>query len=444
MNWREKRQALERLIWETDPQAVAGVRGRLIPYLRLVAVVTRDVVQGQLRLQAMSLVYTSLLALIPFLAVTFSVLKAFGAHTLLEPMLLNFLAPLEAKGAEFARNIILFVSKMRVGVLGAVGLGLLLYVSTSLIRKVELAFNSIWQVRRGRRFVRRVGDYTTVIVIGPLLFFTALGVTASLASFKSLHGVTTFVAKALPYFLVICAYWLAYVFIPNTKVRVRSALLGASVAGVLWQSAGFAFAAFVAGSGQYRAVYASLAILILFIIWMYLSWLILLIGAAIAHYHQHPERITREPREMSTLLSNRRRERLGLLIARLIVEHYYSGRPAWTAEGLARRLQHPIYAVEQLLTAFTGNKLLARTRDNPAGYLPAAAPETIPLYDVVCVIRTAGIERGATPPDTVVDAVIEELSEATRKALAGQTWRDLVIVDVSETSVADHPRSAAN
>jgi membrane protein len=210
-------------------------------------------------------------------------------------------------------------------------------------------------------------------------------------------------------------------------VRLRSALVGATVAGVLWQSAGFAFTAFVAGSGQYRAVYASLAILIIFIIWLYLTWLTLLIGAAIAHYHQHPERVTREPREQSMLLSNRRRERLGLMLARLIGEHYYSGRTPWTAEALARRLQHPLLAVEELLAAYTAHGVLARTRDNPAAYLPACPLETVPLTDIVGVTRATGLERGPVVADSAVDTVMENLNTAAQQALAGRTWRDLVV-----------------
>ncbi len=434
MNFHKWRRTLEHFVWEINPYDQPPARAALIRYLRLAAVVTRDVVQGQLRLQAMSLVYTSLLALVPLLAVVFSVLKAFGVHNLLEPTLLNFLAPLEQKGVELTHQILQFVSKMRVGVLGTVGLGLLLYTSATLIRKVELAFNSIWHVRRGRRFVRRLGDYLAVIVIGPLFFFTALGVTASLASsvwLKPLHGFLTVAAKTVPYLLVIGGYALVYVFIPNTKVRLRSALVGATVAGVLWQTAGFAFAAFVAGSGQYRAVYASLAILIIFIIWMYLSWLILLVGAAIAHYHQHPERVTRESREQSMLLSNRRRERLGLMIARLIGEHYYSGRAPWTAEALARRTHHPLLAIEQLLAAYSVHGLLVRTRDNPAGYLPARPLETVPLSDIVRAIRSTGLERGPLPPDGVVDAVMEKLTAAAEEALAGRTWRDLVLSEAT-------------
>lgn len=435
---RAVRRHLEHFTWDTDPDAQSVPKAALIRAFRIVAVVGRDVAQGELRLQAAGLVYATLLALIPLLAVVFSVLKAFGAHDLLRPTLLNFLAPLEQTGVELTRQILQFVSRMRVGLLGTVGFGLLLYTSVFLIRKVEQALNGIWHVRRGRRLIRRLGDYLAVIVVGPLLFFLAVGFTASLSSsawLKPLHGVVTLAAKLIPYVLVISAHAMLYVFVPNTKVRIRSALVGATVAGILWQSVGFTFAAFIAGSGQYRAVYASLAILIFFVIWLYISWFIVLIGASIAHYHQHPERVTREPREAGVLLSIRRKERLGFLIARLIGARYYAGHQPWTADALARRLQQPLIAVENILAAFVAEGLILHTHDNPSVYLPKRPLETVTLSDILRVVRAAGFDRGRPPPDSTIDDVIAAIDAATERALAGRSWRDIALADDVSTAL---------
>jgi len=449
MTLTEARRALARFTWETDPHSQPRPIAALIGALRIATVVVRDVARGELRLQAMGLVYTSLLALIPLLAVVFAVLKAFGAHGLLKPMLLHFLAPLEDTGVELTRHIVAFVSKMRVGLLGTVGVGLLLYASVSLIRKIEQAFNSIWQVKRGRRWTRRLSDYFAVIVIGPLLFFMAIGVTASLSSstwLKPLAGFMSIAAKLVPYALVIGAHALAYVFIPNTRVRVRSALVGATVAGILWQSAGFALAAVVAGSGQYRVIYASLALLILFMIWLYVSWLIVLIGASIAYYHQHPERVHRQP-DSAAALSIRHRERLGLLVARRIGEHYLTGKAPWSAEQLARQLQQPLAAVEETLAAFSVAGLLVPAQHDPVVYLPRQALETVPLLDVLHAVRVHGLET-FVGKDEAVATVLDDIDAALARALAGKTWRDLALAPPLDSSaltranVALHAASA--
>lgn len=439
------RHRLAHFTWETDPLAQPRLRAAWIRVLRMIEVVARDATHGELRLQAAGLVYATLLALIPLLAVVFSVLKAFGLHDLLRPTLLNLLAPLEQTGIELTRQILDFVSRMRVGVLGAVGFALLLYTSVSLIRRIEQALNGIWHVRRSRRLIRRLSDYMAVIVIGPLLFFLAVAATASLSSsawIKPLHGVVTFGAKLIPYLLIIGAHALLYIFVPNTRVRIRSALVGATVAGVLWQTVGLVFAAFIAGSVQYRAVYASLAILIFFMIWVYISWMIVLIGASIAHYHQFPERITREPREFSGRLSIRRKERLGLLVARRIGAHHYAGRVPWTVETLARALQEPTVAVESVLAAFVDASLLTRTETSPPGYLPTRAIETVPLIDLLRAIRRADIDRAPVASDATVDDVVAAVDAATERALANRSWRDLAIAEESDLRDATETRIA--
>lgn len=442
LNVHTARRQLERYTWETEPQGQPRVRATLIRVLRIVTVVARDLAHGDLRLQAAGLVYATLLALIPLLAVVFSILKAFGAHDLLRPMLLNFFAPLQQTGVELTGRILGFVSRMRVGLLGAVGFGLLLYTSVALVRRIEQALNGIWHVRRGRRLIRRLNDYLAVIIIGPLLFFLAVGMTASLSSsawLKPLHGVVTLAAKLIPYFLVIGAHALVYIFVPNTKVHIRSALVGATVAGVLWQSVGFALAAFISGSTEYRAVYASLAILIFFMIWLYVSWLILLIGASIAHYHQHPERVTRDPPAAGAMLSTRRKERLGLVIARHIGAHYYAGHEPWTAEALARRLRQPLLPVEAILAAYVGAGLVLNTRENPPAYLPRRPMETVPLSEILQALRAAGIDRGPLPPDETADFIVAAIDTATERALAGRTWRDLALADEAREAALPTP-----
>jgi membrane protein len=223
-------------------------------------------------MRAMSLVYTTLLSLVPLLAVSFSVLKAFGVQNQLEPALLNFLAPLGPKGAELTATIIGFVDNMRVGVLGSVGLALLLYTVVSLIQKVERAFNYTWHVSHNRRFVERFSDYLSVLLIGPVLMFSALGATASIlntslvlsmAKIPVLGWIIDTGGTLLPYFFAIAAFTFVYVFVPNTRVRLGPAVVGAIVAGVLWQSIGWGFAFFMVGSTNYAAIYSGFAILIL-------------------------------------------------------------------------------------------------------------------------------------------------------------------------------------
>jgi membrane protein len=207
--------AIREHIWRADLSAMRPWKAWLTQLLRVLYVVTRDLTDGQLTLRAMSLVYTTLLSLVPLLAVSFSVLKGFGVHNQIEPLLQNFLAPLGPKGAEITGYVIGFVENMRVGVLGSLGLGLLLYTVVSLIQKIEQAFNFTWHAVQNRSVVQRFSNYLSVILVGPVLMFTAVGMTASvtstavvqrLASIEPFGTAIHMLSQLVPYLLVIAVF----------------------------------------------------------------------------------------------------------------------------------------------------------------------------------------------------------------------------------------------
>jgi membrane protein len=436
---------LNKAIWDTQLAPLPWWQAWPIRGLRVVHVVTQDLTEGQLSLQAMSLVYTTLLSLVPLLAVSFSILKGFGVHNQIEPILLNFLKPLGPKGIEISSNIIRFVDNVKAGVLGSLGLGLLIITVVSLIQKIERAFNYTWHVRRTLPISQRFSDYLSVIVIGPVLIFTALGITASLKAMKlvqkllafkafgSLFGLATYL---LPYLLVIAAFTSVYIFVPNTKVRFRSALAGAVVAGILWEASGWAFASFIATSTRYTAIYAGFAILVFFMIWIYLSWLILLVGASVAFYHQRPEALHAYRKELQ--LSNLFKEKLSLLIMFLIGQNYYHQRPAWSMEGLAHRLRLPIEALEPVLEALEQEGLLTQSVDEPPTYLPARPLETTQLKEVLDAVRQAPkkahIALQSLSPEPAIDKLTDHVDQAIKEAFHQRTLKDLALSEPAPVS----------
>ena len=367
-------RSLDRIIWHSPLEGRPRAQAWLLRLTRLAIVLVRDLAQGQLTLRAMGLVYTTLLSLVPLLALSFSVLKAFGVYNQIRPMLLGFLDPLGEKGVEITERIIQFIENINVGVLGSLGLALLLYTAVSLAQKIEEAFNFIWHVSRARGIGERFSRYLSALMVGPLLVFSAMGITATAASLGVVRDVLQVQAigwlalqagHLLPYVLVIGAFTFVYTFMPNTRVRLGPALAGGVVGGILWQSAGWAFALFAASSTRYAAIYSSFAILILFMLWLYLSWLILLFGAAVSFYVQHPEHLVArsgEPR-----LSNRMRERLALVLMSQIARRHLEGAAPWSADELAQTLRMPVRAVDVVLDALRARGILACTGDEPPG-----------------------------------------------------------------------------
>jgi len=433
------RARLNAFVWETDLQSLGRGWRFLVRTLRFFYVITRDFAAGHLNLHAMGLVYTTLLSLVPLLAVSFSVLKMFGVHNEVEPLLYDFLDPLGEKGDELAGNVITFVENVDVGVLGTVGLGLLIYTILSLLQKIEEAFNYVWRIEGLRRLGHRFGNYMSVVLFGPLLVVGALGITASvlntslvksLAAIEPFGSLIVFAGKLVPYLLVWIAFTIVYVFVPNTRVKFNAGATGALVAGIAWQSAGWGFATFIASSARYAAIYSSFAILILFLIWLYLNWLILLLGAQIAFYVQNPRYLTIKP--VHVVLSNRLKERLALCIMYLIASSHHHHRPPWTLQRFIEYLDLPAGPIVSLLGMLREDGFITETGDDPPAYLPAKDIATLELRSLLESIRAAEEKSlpalGPLAPELApVETALERVGQAVDRVLAGATLRDLVV-----------------
>jgi membrane protein len=428
--------AIQKAIWDVDLSAAPLWKASGIKAARLVHGLVRDIVEGQLTLRAMSLVYTTLLSIVPLLAVSFSVLKGFGVHNQIEPLMLKFLAPLGDKGTEITANIIGFVDNMRVGVLGSLGVGLLLYTVISLIQKIERAFNDIWHTTHTRPIGQRFSNYLSVILVGPVLMFSAVGLTATVMSNAFVQAVLAIepfgsalnmLTQLVPYLLVIGAFAFVYIFMPNTRVRPQSALIGAFIAGVMWETSGWAFASFVASSARYTAIYSGFAILMMFMIWIYVSWLILLLGASISFYHQHPEYLAVGPQVLR--LSSRLKEKMAMVMVFLISRDYYRGQDVWTMERLAQRLRIPADATSLVLEALERQEVLVRTSDDPPAYLPRRAPDAVRLKEVFDAVRSAEegpyLNASRVTSEAPVEQILEHIDDAVADSLADSTLKDL-------------------
>ena len=395
--------------------------------------IERELVHGDISLHAMSLVYTTLLSLAPLLAVSFSVLKAFGIHNQVEPFLAQLLAPLGDKGAELSARIIGFVENMHVGVLGSVGLVLLFYTVFSLLHKIDVSFNSIWHNTRPRGLVRTFTDYISVVLLGPVLVFAGLGISTSMMSNRLVQQLVSIepfgtlyyaLGLLLPYVLISAAFFLLYLLIPNTHVRWRAAALGAVIGGILWKTVGWAFATFVATSTQYDAIYSSFAILILFIIWLYLSWLMLLIGAQLAFFVQNPHYLRYALNTPN--LSHRQREYCSFQIMMLVAKRFVIGKQAHSVDDLSREIQLPLENTRTLLAPLLATGLLVPLNSTPTRYVPGKDVGTITLGEIWTATRTGNETRHIDIHEPPLDTLFERIDTRIAAELEGQTLRTLL------------------
>ena len=425
-------------IWQHDAtQNGLATRAGVI-VLRLLVVVGRASQDRALNLRAMGLVYSTMLSIVPLLAVSFSVLKAFGAHYRIEPVLLSALEPLGPRSAEITRRVVEFVNNTQVGVLGAVGLAGLLYTVLSLIDRIEESLNHIWQVRRPRNFARKFSDYLSMLLVGPVLVVAALALIAAAQSHwlvqriievTPLETLIVFFATNVVPFLFLCvAFSFMYGIMPNTRVRPEAALVGGAVAALLWQLAGTAFAAFVAGSARYTAIYSGFAALVVFLIWLYLGWLIVLIGGQVAYFQQYPSSYLAARTRPGVSL--RERIAVGALVE--IARRALAGEPPLRLEDLATAIAAPVAVLEDLIDDLVAHGILLRAAE-PEGIALVSPPDRVPVAEALAVVRDPEPVPRARP--LAVDDAVTELLAARDRATQD------VVGDVTLAALASRPAS---
>lgn len=405
--------------------------------------VVRDLLGGALSLRAMSLVYTTLLSIVPALAIAFAVFRAFGFDSYIETMLADFLAPLGDQGAEITQQMMQFVQRVNVNVLGTVGFAFLLYTVISLINKVEASFNSIWHVEANRSFARQFTEIVSMSVLGPLLVLTVFGIMAGAVSNSFVGGLAEYEAvryileqssRLLPYAVLITAFSFIYIMIPNTRVKADAAAVGATVAGITWGAAGWTFATFVVKSAQYVAIYSAFASLVFFMIWLYAAWLILLGGCSIAFYYQN--RAYLSPHAGVSLLTPRQLDRMAVQVLLLVHDAFDRGQTPWTEETLARRLHVPMESMGEIAAALCEAGLLTFATGTPSRFVPCRPADKTKLADVFTAVRAKRYNRsvsdGSLAHEPRVEAFFRELDERQAEVIDAVTVASLMAADEGE------------
>jgi len=403
-------------LWYIDIRNIGEFRSFIIRLIRLVYASTREFTKNELNLRAMGLVYITIISLIPFLAVSFSVLKGFGVHNQLEPALLNLLEPLGEKGEQITHQIIQFVTNINVRLLGVIGFGFLFYTVISLIKRLEDSLNYIWKVKSGRSFMRRISDYLSITLVGPVFFFIAIGLTATassntliqkILSVEPLGFIFVYASKILPLFIIFFFFTFIYKFIPNTKVDIKSAMLGAFVSAILWHILSWLFKTGILVSTKATAIYSSFAVVFIFLFWLYLNYIILLIGAQLSYCHQNINflNITKN----AFKLSNRLKEKLTLSIMQLISYNFYNSKENLTLENLTDKIGLNRDDIFESLNNLVDNKLLTETNHEPTSYLTAKDLEKITVKDVIKSVRSNSVNEQFIETNYFTEPVVNDL-----------------------------------
>jgi membrane protein len=406
---------------------------RLLRGLRYPYAIARDLMGGELTLRANGLVYTTLLALIPAMALSFAILKAFGAHRDMEPFLMEFFRPVGAAAPDIVHRLMQFAERVSGGLVGVVGLVLLLWTLVGTVKKVEDSLNFVFRVERARSIPRRVVEFVMLVTLGPLVVAMVIGLTklaidrvalATLQDFTTAQRLLQALIRLAPFAIVTGLFTAMYLVIPNTRVRFGPALAGALAAGITWTALGRAFTAMVLYTSRLELVYAGFAIVVAVFLWTYLGWLVLLTGAQLAFYLQNPNYLRLGHTDLK--LSNDEKERLALDIMARVAARHRAGDAPWTIESLSRALSLPGIAVAEMASHLEAANLLARSDDGRL--FPAREIGNIGLAEIVLCARRrhSGAEL---PPHMSAPGVLElqqQMERAWRDVCGGRTLADLI------------------
>jgi membrane protein len=426
---------LEKFLFEPEHQPPLPLLRRAVSLLRYPYALLRDLWNGDLNLRAMGLVYTTLLSMVPLVAFGFAVLKGLGIHRELEPVIYEFLRPVGEQAEVITGQIMEFVDRTRGGVLGSLGLGFLLYTVISTVQKIEESFNFAWHVGQPRSFVRRISEYLSLMVVGPLFVVIVLGLFGAIAdlrfaqwlqSHEPFGTVLRTLGRTAPYLVVTAVFSLLYMFVPNTRVHVKAALVGGVTAGVLWAASGAAFTQIVVASTRMVAIYAGFAIFLVTLIWVYLSWIILLVGAQLSFYVQNPRYLRAGQAQIR--LTSRLRERLALSLMYLVGKSFLAGGTPWNLTRLAEKLDVPSSALYSVSESLEKAGLLLVTEDEHL--VPGRALDQIGVHAVLTAVRDEQqyeswlLARARTEPDA--DAIADAVEAAIRERTSDESLYDLV------------------
>ncbi|MGZ3614158.1 MAG: YhjD/YihY/BrkB family envelope integrity protein [Thermodesulfobacteriota bacterium] len=376
-------------IWQIRLKDLPSVQALLIRYLRIILLALRGFVRDNCQKTASVLTYYSLLNLVPVVAVAFAMAKGFGLEKLIEKQILqmaekaNWQADITTQIISFSHNLL---NQAKGGLIAGVGIVLLLWTVISIMGKIEESLNEIWEIKKPRTMIRRFSDYMAMMVLGPVLLIISSSATVLVASQVkviankiALLGIFSKVIflllNLLPYASIWVLLTMLYLIMPNSKIPIRSAILGGVVAGTITQIVQWIYIRFQIGVASYGAIYGSFAALPLFLGMLQMSWMIVLFGAEIAHASEHYETFGFTPDYSRISVSSKRI--LMLRIFHLVTKKFSLGEKPLSASQIAHAVEIPVRLVRQLLNELSDVGLVVETASGTKGEVAFQPGRTI-------------------------------------------------------------------
>jgi membrane protein len=424
-------------IWRIRLEDLPFGKSFLIKQLRIFLLTVRGFDEDKCFTRASSLTFYTLLSIVPVMAMLFGVAKGFGFEKILETELRGAVAKLPGQ-EEVLNKVIQYAQSLlettKGGVIAGIGLVLLFWSVIKVLSNVESSLNDIWEIREPRTWGRKFSDYLAVMLISPILVVVSSGATVFItteitqltAKIELLGMISPFIFlsfKVIPYLLIWVLFTVIYVLMPNTKVNLKAGLVAGIIAGTIFQIVQWGYISFQIGTARYNAIYGSFAALPLFLMWVQISWWVVLFGAELSFANQNVGTYEYEPD--SNKVSPAFKKVLTLQIAHLLIKNFAGGRKPFTDTEISAQLRAPIRLVHTILFDLVASRVISETTtrvDKKFGYQPARDINTLTITSVLDAIE----QNGTNNIPVVRNEEFEALSDAIQK-----------FKDVMETSPAN-------
>lgn len=432
-------------IWSIALTNRSGRQRAWIKLLRVIALAARGFREDKIGLRASALTVFTLLAVVPLVALAFGIAKGFGLKAYLEDQIRTFVSGLDLPGQEQMLDQIIqfansFLDNTSGGIIAGIGLIILLWSVFKVFSNIEGSLNAIWQIRKSRSWLRKFSDYFSLMLIGPiaviisssaLVFIrTQLERIASEIDFIGfLSPVILFLVQLIPYVLIWLLFTFLYIFMPNTRVRFRPALIGGLVAGTAFVITQHIFIHFQIGVSRYNAIYGSFAALPLFIIGLQISWLIVLFGAELSFADQNLEKY--EFQSDIDNMSIYSKKTIALIITHLLVHNFMKAEEPLTAEQISHQLKIPIRLVRKLLFDLVECRILSEIvspNTKERAYQPGQDVNNLSIAYVLDRLEHHGTDQEIAMDQNAqlkIKKIVESFSEKVRETQANQPLKNL-------------------
>jgi len=427
-------------VWKMPPPDASRLRSCLLKPLRALLVAVYKFRKDRCPLRASALTFYSLLSVVPVAAMVFGIAKGFGFQKLLEKELLEeFPAQREVvlQIIEFAHSLL---ENTKGGMIAGVGVVLLFWSAIKVLDNIETSFNDIWDVRESRSMGRKFSDYLSIMLTCPVLvimsssltvFITTqvTNITQKVALLGMVSPLIFLALKLIPYCLIWVLFSFVYILLPNTKVNLTSGILAGVLAGTIYQIAQWGYILFQVNVSKHNAIYGSFAALPLFLVWLQLSWLIVLFGAQISYAFQHADSHLFGPARPA--ISFHKKKLLCLLITHLVVKRFARGEKPFTAREISHDIKVPLSVVEDLLCELVASEVLSliqRKNGGSAAYQPALDIGRITVQHVVRALEKRGVEDLPVEPSAPLERLagtLNTLEEGMVRSHENRLLRDL-------------------